>query len=91
MNDEELRILARMMANEAYALATPIDFDKLVKDGVLKRIGKSYYTDNVRNLPEHVSKKISSIEQTKKGKKLIFYKETKSIKKLAEDFKKWRD
>ena len=91
MKDEELRILAKMIANEAYVLATPLDFEKLVKDGVLKKIGKSYYTDNVRNLPEHVSKKISSVEQTKKGTKLTFYKETKSIKKLAEDSKKWRE
>jgi len=74
MNDEELRIMAKMIANEAYALATPIDFDKLVKDGVLKRIGKSYYTDDLRNLPAHVSKKISSVEQTKKGTKLTFTK-----------------
>ena len=91
MKEEELKVLAKLVANEAHALATPIDFDKLVKDGVLMRTGKSYYTDNVRSLPEHVAKKISSIEQTKKGTKLTFYKETKSMKKVAEDFKRWRE
>jgi hypothetical protein len=87
---EEARIMAKGIAKEAHALATPIDFEKLVGDGVLKRHGKSYYTDNLHSLPEHVAKKIKSIAQTKKGIKLSFYKETKSIKKLAEKTKKWR-
>lgn len=91
MNYEELRIMAKMIANEAHALATPIDFDLLLKTGVLNKIGKTYYTDNVRSLPEYVAKKISSAEQTKNGTKLTFYKETKSVKKIAEDLKKWRD
>ena len=91
MNDEKLRVLAKKVANEALALSTPIDFDKLVKGGLLKRIGKSYYADNIRKLPKRVAKKILSMEQTKKGTKLIFYKETKSIKKLANNLKQWRD
>lgn len=83
--------MAKMIANEAYALATPIDFEQLLRTGVLKKIGKAYYADNIRNLPERVSKKISSVEQTKKGTKLTFYGEIKSVKKIAEDLKKWRD
>ncbi len=91
MNDEELRIMAKMVANEAHAMATPINIASLLEFGVLRKIGNSYYTDNIHNLPEHVSKKISSVTNTKQGMKLTFYKESKSLKKLAEDLKKWRD
>lgn len=90
MNDEREKIMTKQqVAEEAHALATPLDFENLVATGVLKQIGKSYYTDNIHTLPEHVVKKISSTEHTKKGIKLSFYKETKSIKNLAEKTKKW--
>lgn len=91
MNEDEKRIMAKRVADEVYALATPIDLEKLVSDGVLKKYGKSYYTDNLHDLSELVRKKISSITKTKKGMKLSFYKETRSMKKLAEKTKKWRD
>jgi hypothetical protein len=91
VNNEELRSMARKLANEAHALATPIDLPELRSTGVLKKIGNSYYTDNIHNLPENVSKKISAVAKTRHGFRLTFYKETKSVRGLAEDLKEWRD
>jgi hypothetical protein len=90
VNEKELRALAKLVANEAHALATPSDFEELEKARLLRKIGKSYYTDNVRNLPEHVAKTISSFEQTKRGFKLTFHKQSRSMKRLSEESKGWR-
>ena len=68
--------------------ATPIDFAKLIKDGVIKQIGKSYYTDNIHKLHENVRKKINSMAETKNGIRLTFYKVTKTDIKKAEELKK---
>ena len=85
MNDEDLK---KKLASEVIMHATPIDFAKLIKDGVIKQIGKSYYTDNIHKLPYHVAQRIKSMAGTKKGTKLTFYKVTKSIKKTAEKLEK---
>lgn len=74
MNDEEIRKMAEKIEKETEIMSTPIDFEQLEKDGLIKKVGKSYYTDNIHNLPEHVSKKITSSETTKNGTKLTFYK-----------------
>jgi hypothetical protein len=81
MNDEELR---KEVANKILLYATPIDFAQLIKDGVLKQIGKSYYADNIHKLPDDVIQKIKSVTPTKNGAKLTFCKVTKSIKEIAE-------
>lgn len=91
MNNEELSKLAKVVANNAHILSTPIDFDQLLQDGLIKKIGKSYYTDNIQVLPEGVAKKIKSVTQTKKGMKITFHKETRSIQRLAEKMKHLRD
>jgi hypothetical protein len=51
MKAEEIEELRKEVAKVAHILATPIDFDKLISDGLLKQIGTSYYTDNVHALP----------------------------------------
>jgi len=91
MNDEEITKIRKEVAEVAHTLATPIDFDTLVIDGLLKKVGTSYYTENIHALPKNVSKKIKTANQTKNGLKLTFYKETKSMKKLAEKTKHLRD
>ena len=90
MNEEDLKkmITKEKIASEIIMHATPIDFDQLIKDGVIKQIGKSDYTDNMQKLPYHVAQKIKSVGETKNGLKLTFYKETKSIKKSAEKLMK---
>ncbi len=85
MNDEDLK---KKIASKIIKDATPIDFAKLIKDGVIKQIGKSYYTDNIHKLPDDVAQKIKSTDKTKNGLKLTFYKVTKSIKKTAEQLEK---
>lgn len=91
MNDEEIAKMQKDVANITHILATPIDFDKLIDAGLLKKIGTSYYTDNIHGLPKNVSRKIDSIKQTKNGLKMTFCKETKAIKKLADITKHLRD
>lgn len=91
MNAEEIEKIKKEVAKVAHILATPIDFDQLINDGLLKKIGNSYYTENIHGLPENLSKKIKSITQTKKGLKLTFYKESKSMIKLAKNTEHLRD
>lgn len=50
----------------------PIDKDQLVKDGILKKIGRSYYLGDVEEIPEEVSLKIKAIAQTSKGVRVTF-------------------
>ncbi|MDP2842756.1 MAG: hypothetical protein Q8O06_03825 [Acetobacterium sp.] len=90
MANEEREKMRKMLAQEAHILSTPIDFDQLIKDGLLKKIGKSYYVDNIHDLPENVGKRITSVSQTKNGTKVTFSKETKSMKKLADKSEKYR-
>jgi hypothetical protein len=91
MKDEEIEKIRKMLAKETHFMSTPIDFDRLIKYGLLKKIGKSYYTDNLHNLPENVSKRITSVSETKNGIRVTFSTETISIKKLANKFEKYRD
>ncbi len=91
MNNDELKKMRKVLAKESHIMSIPIDFNQLIKDGLLKKIGKSYYTDNIHNLPKSISKRIISVSKTKNGLKVTFSKETKSIKKLADKFEKYRD
>lgn len=91
MTPEEIERISKEMAKVAHIHATPIDFDKLIKEGLLRKVGRSYYTDNIHGLPENVSKKIKALTNTKQGIRLTFHKESKSMIKLAERTKHLRD
>ncbi|QQX57448.1 hypothetical protein [Pseudomonas chlororaphis] len=80
MDNEEM---AREIAKSAHAFADPIDFEKLVKDGLLIKKGKSFYAPDLEALPEVVSRRIKEVVSTKNGLRVTFYKESKSLKKLA--------
>jgi hypothetical protein len=80
MDNEEM---AREIAKSAHAFAEPIDFDRLIKDGLLIKKGKSFYAPNLKDLPEIVSRRIKEIASTKNGFRVTFHKESKSLKKLA--------
>ena len=43
-------------------LATPIDFDALVAEGVLRKVGASYEVLNPKRLPEHVSAQATGVK-----------------------------
>ena len=81
MDKEEM---TRKLAESAQAFAEPIDFDKLLKDGLLIQHGKSYYAPDINALPEKLAKRIKNATPTKNGLKVTFYKERKSMQKLAE-------
>ena len=91
MDNDEVEKMHKMLVKESLIISIPIDFDQLIKDGLLKKIGKSYYTDNILNLPENISKRITSVSETKNGIKVTFSKETKSMKKLADKFENFWD
>ncbi|MBL1271172.1 MAG: hypothetical protein COB25_001860 [Oceanospirillales bacterium] len=84
MIDKEM---AEKFAQSVEAFSKPIDFDRLVKDGLLIQKGKSYYAPNLHALPEDVSQRIKSATPTKNGVKVTFYKESKSAAKLAHRLK----
>ncbi|MEI8598880.1 hypothetical protein P4S64_18760 [Vibrio sp. M60_M31a] len=91
MDQEEIDNIRKMLANESYALSQPIDFDKLISDGLIKKVGNSYYTDDFNALPESVKKRVHNVSNGRYGIKLVFIKETKKMAKLAEEFKLFRD
>lgn len=80
MDNEEM---AREIAKSAQAFAEPIDFEKLIKDGLLIKKGRSFYVPDFNALPEKVSKRIKEIASTKDGLRVTFHKESKSLAKLA--------
>ena len=84
MNDEEM---IKKIAESAQAFSEPIDFEKLVSDGILTQRGKSYYVTDLKALPAVVSKRIKTVTKTKYGIKVTFYRESKSLKKIANKFK----
>jgi hypothetical protein len=80
MNDEEM---AKEIAKAAQAFSEPIDFEKLIADGLLTRKGKSYYVPDLKALPENIAKRVKQVVPTKNGLRVTFHKESKSLKKLA--------
>ncbi len=81
MNDEEM---TKEIAKSAHAFAVPIDFEKLINDGLLVKRGKSYYLTDTTSLPEIVSKRLKTVTPTPNGLRVTFYKESKSLKKIAD-------
>ena len=73
--------MVKQLAEEVQAFTTPIDFDQLVRDGLLLKKGKSYYAPDINALPEMVCKRIKDITPTKNGLRVTFCKESKSLKK----------
>lgn len=62
------------LENEMEIMSTPINFKQFEEQGFIKKIGKSYYTNCLHDLPELLSKKVKSINSTKNGMRLTFYK-----------------
>lgn len=90
MDKIDLDELRQKIAEETHSMATPIDYDDLIKKGLLKQRGKYYYTDDIHALPKHVKKKIKDVFQNGRyGIRVTFYNATKAIKKHANDFAKY--
>lgn len=84
MNDEEM---TKEIAKAAQAFSEPIDFEKLITEGLLIRKGKSYYVPDLKNLPENIVKRIKQTTPTKNGLRVTFYRESRSLKKLTDQLK----
>ncbi len=91
MDEKKVNELGKMVANKAHALSMPLDFDALISKGILKQVGKSYYVESLKRLPEEVRKRIKNVSKGRYGIRVEFYKETKSMAKLAKQFELFRD
>ncbi|MGK0272330.1 MAG: hypothetical protein ACI88H_002999 [Cocleimonas sp.] len=91
MDEKELDEIRKMVANQSLALSKPIDFETLISQGILKLVGKSYYVNNIADLPDEVRKRIKNFANGKHGVKVTFIKETKSMSKLSKKFEQFRD
>lgn len=91
MEKEELEEIRKMVANDSYTLSLPINFDEMIETGVLRKIGKSYYTDNLDLLPDLARKRLKNVSSGKHGLKVTFTKETKSMAKIAKSLEEFRD
>jgi len=91
MSDKKVVNIKKMLANESHAFSVPIDYEGLIEQGVLKKVGKSYYVDDPKTLPKDIAKRIKTIANGRYGQRVTFYKETKTMKNMAAKFKKYRD
>ena len=69
MDNDEIEKIVKKLANQSHAMSTAIDLDQLIKNGALKLIGKSYYIQDIKLLPEHAKERIKSLTQGKHGTK----------------------
>ena len=65
--------------------ASPIDFDQLIADGVLRRHGAKYELLDLARLPEYARRKIRIISTSPKTPNPVvsFYKPSKQVIRLA--------
>jgi hypothetical protein len=91
MDEEEKDNLRNRLANATYAFSIPTDYAGLIERGLLKKVGKSYYVDDINALPENVRKRIKDLSNGRYGTRVTFYKESKSAKKMADKLEQYRD
>jgi hypothetical protein len=65
--------------------ATPIDFDQLIADGVLRRHGGKYELLDLARLPEHARRKIRIVTTSRKTARpvIAFHKPSKQMVRQA--------
>ena len=51
----------------AKQLATPVDFAKLEKEGIIEKRGAWYKVNSIKNLPEHAVRQIQAMKTNSKG------------------------
>lgn len=77
------KILKEQLRREILDFIAPVDFEKLLKTGVLTKIGRSFYAKDIRKLPKSVTAKITAVSVTKRGSRLTFSK-GKLSKRISE-------
>ena len=70
--DKSKYAFVRELAEISYILSTPLDFNKLFKDGYIKKIGDTFYLISNQTLPIELMLKISVLDETSNGVKLTF-------------------
>lgn len=73
------------LLNHAKILATPIDFDRLINDGILKKKGAWYEILDMERLPEHAKNRISAVLFDGR-RKVRFSKTRKSVQDAVNEF-----
>jgi hypothetical protein len=73
------------MLKQAISLATPIDFEALVVEGILEKKGAGYKILDMKRLPDHAGDKIIGISSDGTVK---FSKATKFAQKLVDKLSK---
>lgn len=77
INKEELKERIKV-------LTTPIDFDALIKEGILEKQGAWYKVLKVNELPPHASGKVKKIKHSDKGLFVTFYPVDKKLARMVE-------
>ena len=85
-NDRKEGVMSKEeVLEKAKSLATPIDFEALVAEGILEKKGAGYKILDMERLPDHAKDKITAISSDGKVK---FSKATKSAQKLVDKLSK---
>ncbi len=85
-NDQKGGVMSKEeMLEKAKSLATPIDFEALISDGILEKKGAWYKILDMERLPDHAKDKITEFAS---GGMVKFSKATKSAQKLVDKLSK---
>lgn len=79
MDRAELR---KLLVESVRLLAAPIDFEALVRDGVLEPVGKGYRVLDFNRLPEQARKRMRSMTQRKDGSLIVQFSKAKPTKAM---------
>jgi len=79
---------ANRLLEQAKKLATPIDFDALIAQGVLEKKGAWYKVPDWDKLPEHAEAKAYSIRTDGTDILVKFSKATKAAQKIVDKLSK---
>ncbi len=91
MDEKELNDIRKMVANNSRLLSATVDIEALIKDGIVKKVGNSYYVESIESLPKDARRKLKSLTKGRHGVKVEFIKGSSSMGKLANEFKQFRD
>jgi hypothetical protein len=81
--DRNTLITKEYFLEKVQSLATPIDFEALISDGILEKKGARYKILDMTRLPRHAQDKITEFCTDGTVK---FSKVTKSVRNLAKKF-----
>lgn len=81
--------MTRDLAKAYKDFTEPIDLEKLVDEGILIRKGRSYFVQDIKQLPDSAKAKVKTLTQTKDGLRVTFHKVTEQHKKAVKKINKY--